>query len=41
LEEADQKRVDKAVAGTGWDALLAYEPRHRLEKRGFELAFHE
>jgi glutathione S-transferase len=39
LEEADQKRVDKAVAGTGWDALLAYEPRHRLEKRGFELVF--
>jgi len=37
LADADRARVDDAVAGTGWEALLAYEPRHRIEKRGFEL----
>ncbi|MGI9590748.1 MAG: glutathione S-transferase family protein [Myxococcota bacterium] len=33
-----RKPVDEAVAGTGWEPVLAHEPRHRLEKRGFELA---
>lgn len=30
-------RVDAALAGTGWEALLARPLRHRLEKRGFRL----
>ena len=39
LPEAERRRVEKELAGTGWEELLAYEPRHRLTKRGFELAF--
>jgi glutathione S-transferase len=37
LDPATRKRVDEAVAGTGWEAVLAHEPRHRLAKRGFKL----
>ena len=32
-----RKRVDEAVAGTGWEAVLAHDPRHRVVKRGFDL----
>ena len=39
LSEADRARVDTVLAGTGWEELLAYVPRHRLEKRGFNLVF--
>ena len=39
LEERERRRVDAAIAGTGWEPLLAFEPRHRLTKRGFELVF--
>lgn len=41
LSERDRKSVDAAVAGTGWEALLAYTPRHRLEKQGYALVFAE
>ena len=39
LPEADRQRIEKELVGTGWEPLLAFEPRHRLTKRGFELAF--
>ena len=39
LDAAERGRVDSALAGTGWAAVLAYAPRHRLAKRGFELVF--
>jgi glutathione S-transferase len=39
LSPGDRERIDKALAGTGWDAILAHEPRHRLAKDGFELVF--
>jgi glutathione S-transferase len=39
LDEAERARVDRALAGTGWEELLAYEPRHRFVKDGFQLAF--
>ena len=39
LSDSDRARVDAALAGTGWESLLAYEPRHRLEKRGYDLVF--
>ncbi len=39
LPEAERQRVEKAIAGTGWEELLAFAPRHRLTKRGFALAF--
>jgi hypothetical protein len=29
--------VDESLAGTGWEAVLAHEPRHRVAKRGYEL----
>jgi hypothetical protein len=41
LPEADRARVDSALAGTGWEPVLAYTPRHRLEKKGFDLVFAE
>jgi hypothetical protein len=37
LDADARKRVDESVAGTGWDAVLAHEPRHRVSKRGFDL----
>lgn len=37
LEAADRAAVDAALAGTGCERLLAYVPRHRLEKRAFKL----
>ncbi|MCP5065853.1 MAG: hypothetical protein GY946_04740, partial [bacterium] len=37
LDSTDRKSVDEAMAGTGWEALLAHEPRHRVIKRGFNL----
>ena len=39
LGQADRKRLDAAVAGSGWEELLAYEPRHRLARRGFAIQF--
>lgn len=33
----ERKRVDETIAGSGWEAVLAHEPRHRVEKRGFDL----
>jgi glutathione S-transferase len=39
LDPLARKPVDEALAGSGWEALLAYEPRHRLGKRHFQLVF--
>jgi glutathione S-transferase len=39
LSDAERARVSAALAGTGCEALLAYEPRHRLGKRRFKLCF--
>jgi glutathione S-transferase len=39
LSAADKASVDRAFAGTGCDAFFRYEPRHRVEKRGFKLTF--
>ncbi len=41
LSGEDRATVDNALAGSGWEPLLAYAPRHRLEKRGFDLVFAE
>ena len=41
LSDVDRARVDSALAGTGWEPVLAYTPRHRLEKKGFDLVFAE
>lgn len=39
LDAAGRARVDAALAGSGWEALLACRPRHRMGKRGNELTF--
>ncbi len=39
LAPDDRAAVDREIAGTGWEAVLAYEPRHRVAKRGFQLVF--
>ncbi len=41
LSDAERARVDAALAGTGWEALLACKPRHRMGKRGNDLAVAE
>ncbi len=41
LTGAERARVDAALEGTGWDALLACRPRHRMGKRGNELALED
>ena len=39
LDPGARKQVDEAIAGTGWEPVLAYAPRHRLAKRDFKLVF--
>ena len=39
LGAEERARVDAALAGTGIEALLAFEPRHRVGKRDFKLVF--
>jgi glutathione S-transferase len=39
LDAAGRAAVDAALDGTGCEALLAYQPRHRLGKRRFDLVF--
>lgn len=39
LDKDERCSIDGTLAGTGWEPVLAYHPRHRLEKRGFNLAF--
>jgi hypothetical protein len=41
LPPAERARIDTALAGTGWEAVLDWQPRHRLAKDGFELVFEE
>jgi glutathione S-transferase len=36
---AERAEVDRYLTGSGCDALFAYRPAHRLEKRRFKLAF--
>jgi glutathione S-transferase len=39
LDAGSAAAVEKALAGTGCEALLAYTPRHRLGKRRFAVVF--
>ena len=41
LSAEQRQAVDAALEGTGWESLLAYEPRHRLGKRNFKLVFED
>jgi glutathione S-transferase len=37
LDPVAREHVDESAAGSGWEALLAHEPRHRVVKRDFDL----
>ncbi len=37
LPDDARARVDEALAGSGWEEILRNPPRHRVEKRGFDL----
>jgi glutathione S-transferase len=39
LSSADREAVDSALLGSGWEPLLALQPKHRLEKRAYQLAW--
>lgn len=39
LTRGERASVDAALAGTGWERLLALRPRHRLVKQGYQLAW--
>ncbi len=39
LAAPDRAKVDAALSGTGFEPLLALQPRHRLEKQRYELAW--
>ncbi len=39
LGDDERKSVDGPLSGTGFDALLAHQPRHRLKKEGYQLVF--
>jgi hypothetical protein len=39
LGAREREQVDVALAGTGWEDLLAFEPRHRVVRRDFQLVF--
>src|SRR5262245_26028323 len=41
LPPAGRAAVDRALAGTGCEALLAYTPRHRVARRPFKLYLEE
>jgi hypothetical protein len=37
LSDLERRQVDAALDGTGWEALLALRPRHRMGKRANDL----
>jgi glutathione S-transferase len=37
LGERERAAVDEALAGTGCEAILAYRPRHRVDKQSYKL----
>ncbi len=39
LAAAEREKVDAALAGTGWEALLALDPRHRVEKQNYQVVW--
>jgi glutathione S-transferase len=38
LDDAGRAAVDKVMAGTGVDKLLAFRPRHRIDRRNYQFA---
>ena len=38
LDDAGRAAVDKVMAGTGVDKLLAFRPRHQIDRRNYQFA---
>lgn len=41
LSSSDRARVDAALDGTGWDAVLSLRPRRRVTKHGYQVVWAE
>jgi glutathione S-transferase len=39
LDEQERAQVDAALAGTGWEKILALRPRHRVEKQNYKVVW--
>jgi hypothetical protein len=39
LGKAEREQVDAALAGTGWEDILALRPRHRVEKQNYQVVW--
>jgi glutathione S-transferase len=39
LSGAERAQVDAALAGTGWEQILALQPRHRVGKQNYQLVW--
>ena len=39
LDETGRVSVDRALAGTGWEAILALDPQHRVEKHDYQVVW--
>jgi hypothetical protein len=39
LDDTERSQVDAALAGTGWERILALRPRHRVEKQNYQLVW--
>jgi hypothetical protein len=39
FDPSQRSAIQRAFAGTGWEEVLSYTPRHRMVKNGFTLEF--
>jgi len=39
LGSDERTKLDRVLAGTGWENVLAHTPRHRVSRKGFRLVF--
>jgi glutathione S-transferase len=39
LDESGRAQVDATLDGTGWEKILALRPRHRVEKRNYQIVW--
>jgi len=39
LGPGERAKLDRVLAGSGWEAVLAHNPRHRVCRKGFRLVF--
>ncbi len=39
LDDTEREQVDVALAGSGWEKVLALRPRHRVEKKDYQVVW--